>query len=174
MRQELDLALQSGLSYELRGVRALEARDFKTAAGFFRQGVERTPGTTALGRSLRHKLGTALFLSGDTAGAMKQFEETVRLAPASGLDESAAKAHYSLGVVRASEGRVQDAIAHLSSAVRYSPSYAEAHLALAEVLRLNGRYDAALQHYDEVLRIAPGSAEARAGREMALKRKGPL
>ena len=168
VRQELDLALQSGLSYELRGVRALEARDFKAATEFFRQGVERTPGTTALGRSLRHKLGTALFLSGDSAGGVKQFEEVVTLAPASGLDESAAKAHYSLGVMRASEGRGTEAIAHLSSAVRYSPTYVEAHLALADVLRLNGRPDAAVEHYDEVLRIAPGSAEARAGRALAL------
>ena len=36
-RQELDLALQSGLSFELRGVRALEQRDFKAAAEFFKQ-----------------------------------------------------------------------------------------------------------------------------------------
>ena len=169
MRQELDLALESGLSYELRGVRALEARDFKTAAGLFAQGVERTPGTTALGRSLRHKHGTALFLSGDMAGAVKRFEETVTLAPADGLDESAAKAHYSLGVIRASEGRGQQAIAHLTEAVRYSPSYLEAHLVLADVLRLNGRAEAAMTHYDEVLRLNPQSAAARAGRAVALE-----
>lgn len=168
IRQELDLALESGLSYELRGVRALEARNFKAAAEFFAQGVERTPGTTPLGRSLRHKLGTALFLSGDVPGAVKRFEETVRLAPASGLDESAAKAHYSLGVMRASEGRGQDAIAHLSAAVRYSPTYVEALLALGDVLRLNGRADASLQRYDEVLRINPSAADARFGRVMAL------
>ena len=36
-RQELDLALHSGLSFELRGVRALEQRDFKAAAEFFKQ-----------------------------------------------------------------------------------------------------------------------------------------
>jgi tetratricopeptide (TPR) repeat protein len=169
MRQELDLALESGLSYELRGVRALEARDFTSAAALFAQGVERTPGTTPLGRSLRHKHGTALFLSGDVAGAVKRFEETVKLAPADGLDESTAKAHYSLGVIRASEGRGQQAIAHLTEAVRYSPTYLEAHLVLADVLRLNGRADAAVKHYDEVLRINPGSAEARDGRALALE-----
>ena len=36
--------------------------DFKAAEDFFRQGVKLTDGTTMLGRSLRHKLGTALFL----------------------------------------------------------------------------------------------------------------
>ena len=44
LRQELDLSLESGLSYELRGVRALEARDFsRRAEGFFRKGIELTP-----------------------------------------------------------------------------------------------------------------------------------
>ena len=48
MRQELDLVLESGLSYELRGVRALEARDFPTAVLFFRKGLAITPESTAL------------------------------------------------------------------------------------------------------------------------------
>ena len=39
--------LESGLSYELRGVRALEQRDFTGAAEFFRKGVELTPGHDA-------------------------------------------------------------------------------------------------------------------------------
>ena len=104
VRQELDLALQSSLSFELRGVRALEARDFTAAADFFRQGVEITEGTIPLGRSLRHKLGTALFMSGDLPGAVRWFRETARLAPAAGRDEAAAKAHYSLGVLMASAG----------------------------------------------------------------------
>src|SRR5207244_8511260 len=39
LRQELDLLLDSGLSNELRGVRALEAKDFRAAAGFFRRGM---------------------------------------------------------------------------------------------------------------------------------------
>jgi tetratricopeptide (TPR) repeat protein len=158
------------LSYELRGVRALEARDFKTAANFFRQGVNRTPGTNQLGRSLRHKLGTALFLSGDVPGAVKLFEEVIRLAPPNGLDESTAKAHYSLGVLSASAGRSQDAIAHLTSAVAYSPTYVEAILALGEVLRMSGHSDAALQRYEEVLRINQKSADARFGYAMALVR----
>jgi tetratricopeptide (TPR) repeat protein len=104
LRIDLDMSLESGLSYELRGVRALEARDFKAAEGFFRKGVELTPTTTALGRSLRHKLGTALILQGDVAGAMARFEEVAKLAPAEGLDEASAKANYSLGVVMASSG----------------------------------------------------------------------
>jgi tetratricopeptide (TPR) repeat protein len=171
-RRELDLALESGLSYELRGVRALEARDFPTAAGFFQKGVAITPGTSPLGRSLRHKLGTALFMGGDVRGAVKWFEETIRLAPPDGIDETAAKAHYSLGVLMASSGRGQDAIRHLSAAVRFSPNYVEAHQALGDALRRAGRVEQSLTQYGEALRVNPKSADARFGYGMALVRLG--
>jgi tetratricopeptide (TPR) repeat protein len=172
LRQELDLALQSGLSYELRGVRALEDRDFAAAAKFFKQGVDLTPGTTALGRSLRHKLGTALYMSGDVRGAVERFEETVRLAPSTGVDETAAKAHYSLGVLMASGGRGADAIAHLSAAVRFSPNYVEAYQALADAQRRSGRVEQSMSGYAEALRINPRAADARFGYGMALVRLG--
>jgi tetratricopeptide (TPR) repeat protein len=171
-RRELDLALESGLSYELRGVRALEQRDFKAAEDFFRKGIEITPGTSPLGRSLRHKLATALYMQGDVGGAVKWFEETLRMAPGDGIDETAAKAHYSLGVLMASSGRGQDAIGHLSAAVRFSPNYVEAHQALADALRRSGRVEQSLGQYAEALRISPRSADARFGYGMALVRLG--
>src|SRR4051812_35078080 len=101
LQQELDLLLESGLSYELRGVRALDARDFQGAAAFFRKGVELTPEPSPLRRSLQHKLGTALYMTGQLGAAAEQFESVVREAPADAIDESAAKAHYSLGVLEA-------------------------------------------------------------------------
>ena len=170
LRIDLDMSLESGLSYELRGVRALEARDFKAAEGFFRKGVELTPTTTALGRSLRHKLGTALVLQGDVAGAMARFEEVAKLAPAEGLDEASAKANYSLGVVMASSGRMNDAVQRLSAAVKYNPNYAEALMALGDTLRQMGRFDASLKPYADVVRINPRAADARFGYAMALVR----
>jgi len=172
LRQELDLSLQSGLSFELRGVRMLEQRDFKAAAGFFQQGVDITPGTTALGRSLRHKLATALYMNGDVRGAVKWFEETLRQAPDSGVDETAAKAHYSLGVLMASSGRGQEAITHLAAAVRFSPGYVEAYQALADAQRRSGRVEQSMSNYAEALRINPLAGEARFGYGMALVRLG--
>jgi tetratricopeptide (TPR) repeat protein len=151
-------------------VRALEDRDFKAAADFFRKGVQLTNGQTMLGRSLRHKLGTALFLSGDVRGAVERFEETVRHAPSTGLDEPAAKAHYSLGVLMASSGRSEESIKHLSAAASYNPTYVEALVALADALRRTGRDAASMTRYDEVLRINPRVAEARFGYAMALVR----
>lgn len=48
LRMELDLVLNSGLSYELRGVRALDSRDFATALEMLRKGLEpATPGKRA-------------------------------------------------------------------------------------------------------------------------------
>jgi tetratricopeptide (TPR) repeat protein len=171
-RQELDLALQSGLSFELRGVRALEQRDFTAAADFFSQGVMMTSGSTALGRSLRHKLGTAMYLRGDVKGAVKWFRETVKLAPPDGIDESAAKAHYSLGVLMASAGRGNEAIAHLTAAVRFSPTYAEAYQALGDALRRAGRAQQSMERYADAIRVNPKAADARFGYGMALVRLG--
>jgi tetratricopeptide (TPR) repeat protein len=170
VREELDLALQSGLSFELRGVRALESRDFAAAVEYFRQGVAITPGTIAIGRSLRHKLGTALFLSGDLPGAVRRFEETVRAAPEGGTDESVAKAHYSLGVLMASAGRREAAIRHLAAAVRNNPNYVEALQALGDQQRRTGQFAAALETYGSLLRVSPRAPEARVGYGVALVR----
>ena len=170
VRMELDLSLQSGLSFELRGVRALETRDFAAATDFFRQGVKLTDGGTPLGRSLRHKLGTALYLSGDLPGAVAQFRDTVRLAPAGGRDETAAKAHYSLGVLMASAGMGAQAIEHLTSAASYNPNYVEALVALGDALRRQGRVADSLPRYQEALRTNPRSNEARFGYGMGLVR----
>jgi tetratricopeptide (TPR) repeat protein len=153
-------------------VRSLEARDFKAAAEFFKKGVDITPGTSALGRSLRHKLATAMYMQGDVRGAVKWFEETLRMAPGNGIDETAAKAHYSLGVLMASSGRGQDAISHLSAAVSFSPNYVEAYQALADALRRSGRIEQSMTQYAEALRINPKAADARFGYGMALVRLG--
>lgn len=170
LRANLDMSIESGLSYELRGVRALEARDFKAAEELFRKGVQLTPASTALGRSLRHKLGTALVLQGDVAGAMARFEEVAKLAPAEGLDEASAKANYSLGVMLAGSGQAARAIPRLTAAVKYNPNYAEALMALGDTLRSAGRIEASLQPYADVVRINPRSAEARFAYAMALVR----
>ena len=172
LSEELDLALTSGLSFELRGARALAQKDFVAAAEFFKRGVDITPGTTMLGRSLRHKMGTALYLNGDIRGAVKWFEETIRLAPEKGLDETAGKAHYSLGVLMASGGRSADAIRHLSEAVRFSPNYVEAYIALGDALRRAGRVEASMTPYREALRVSAKAADARFGYGMALVRLG--
>jgi len=168
LRQELDLLLESGLSYELRGVRALESGDFGTAAGFFQKGLDLAPENTPLRRSLQHKLGTALFMTGDINGAAQQFGRVVRAAPGDAVDESVAKAHYSLGVITASNGRWPSAVDHFVAAVRYQPNYVEAWLALADAHRRAGRARDALGEYEEALNINPRSVKGRLGYAMSL------
>ena len=171
-KAELDGLLQSGLSYELRGIRALAAEDWTGAAQLFREGIAVAAPRTPLRRSLHHKLGTALWMAGDTKGALAQFEEVVRLAPAEGSDEPAAKASYSLGIVAASQGRNGLAVEHLSDAVRYQPDYGEAFLALGDAQRRANRYADALTSYGEAVRINPRASGARFGYAMALVRLG--
>jgi tetratricopeptide (TPR) repeat protein len=170
LRQELDLVLESGLSYELRGVRALEAGDWIAAAAYFRKGVELTRDNTQLGRSLRHKRGTALIMKGDVHAAQEQFESVVRMAPPDGVDESTAKAHYSLAVLMASTGRGHEAIEHFSAAVTYQPNYVEAHVGLADAMRRSGRAADSLRHYREGIALNPRASSARLGYAMALVR----
>jgi tetratricopeptide (TPR) repeat protein len=168
LQQEMDLLLESGLSYELRGIRALEVRDWNAAAGFFRKGLTLARENTPLSRSLHHKLGTALVFTGDLAGAQEQFEAVVRQAPPSGIDEATAKAHYSLGLIAHDRGKDLEAVDHLSAAVTYQPSYTEAHLAYADILRRVGKPKIALAEYDEAAKINPRSVPARLGYAISL------
>jgi tetratricopeptide (TPR) repeat protein len=168
LQQEMDLLLDSALSYELRGVRQFEARDWKSAAAFFRKGIELSHENDPLSRSLHHKLGTALYLSGDLQGAREQFENVIRNAPQGVLDEAGAKANYSLGVMLASNGELQPAIQHLLAAIQYQPNYVEAHMAVADVLRRSGQAEASLTHYRDAIAINPRQTVARLGYAMAL------
>jgi tetratricopeptide (TPR) repeat protein len=168
--ERLTALLESGLAYELRGIRAMSEQDWTQAAALFRTGIARSPADGPMARSLRHKLGTALWMMGDDGGAVAEFDRVVRSAPASGLDEPSAKAHYSLGIVMASRGREPVAIRHLSAAVRYQPSYAQAQLALGDALRRAGRFADALPVYEALIGIDPRATAGRFGYAMALVR----
>ena len=167
-QQDMDLLLESGLSYELRGVKAFESRDWLSAMDFFRKGVALTHENTPLSRSLHHKLGTALFLTGDTAGAQEQFEAVVRQEEPGVIDESTAKAHYSLGVIFDEKGQHPAAVEHLAAAVLYQPNYVEAHLAYADELRRVNNFPLALTQYAEATKINPRSVQAHIGTVVTL------
>jgi tetratricopeptide (TPR) repeat protein len=154
--------IQSGVSEENEGIRALDARDFGKAAEHFRRGIELAPDSP----SLHHKLGTALSLSGDTRAAAAQFEEAIRLSP--GFSQS----HYSLGLLMAAAGRYREAAERFSAAVRYEPNYVDARLRLGEMLQRTGRPDAALVQYTRVIEIDPRVAEARFGYATSLAQLG--
>lgn len=170
LHQELDMLLESGLAYELRGVRALEAKNFTSAAEYFRRGLGLTPADSPLRRSLGHKLGTALYAAGQEEAAVEQFREVVRAAPPSGIDESSGKAYYSLGVIMLARGDTKAAIELLQRAVTYQPAYTEARIALAETLRRTGELRASVPQYEEAIALNPQAAQARWGHALALVR----
>jgi tetratricopeptide (TPR) repeat protein len=155
---ELETMLESAVAYEVRGAKALDEGNWKAAAAYFRKGIGLAPGEP----SLHHKLGTALYMSGDADGAADQFAEALRLSP------GFAKAHYSLGVLLASNGRSAEALEHLNQAVRADPTYAEARVRLAEVLRRSGRAAESLPRYAEAAALDPRAADAPLGYALAL------
>ena len=154
--------LRSALAYEIRGMRAMDARRFEEAAAIFREGLAATPDDP----SLRHRLGTALMMGGDAEGAIAEFEATLRIAP--GFE----KAHFGIGVIRGMSGRHAEAAERYAAAVELRPNYLEARLGLAEALRLTGRLEEAAAHFAEAIRIDPAFAEAWMVRAVILLQLG--
>jgi tetratricopeptide (TPR) repeat protein len=154
----LDALLESPQAYETRGIQALDRGDFTDAEGQFRRGLE----LDAANPALRFRLGTTLFMQGDTGGARVAFEEIIRTSPDYPM------AHYSLGVLLQDEGDHGAAIDRFTTALRHRPTYPEASLRLAHSLRQRGDAAASLSHYARVLTTDPDIGEARFGQAMAL------
>ena len=150
--------LESAITYETRGLRALQNGEPAAAEDLFRRGLELAPDDPAL----RHRLGTALMMAGDAGGAVEQFEETIRRSP------DFARAHFGLGMVATLDGRFPEAAERFGDAVEHQPDYVEARVGLADALRMTGRVQAALGHYRQVVAADPRFADAWAGYVMAL------
>jgi tetratricopeptide (TPR) repeat protein len=170
LMEELATLLRSAVSYELRGVRAFDEQKWDEAARIFREGLELTAHDTPIGRSLRHKLGLAFYLGGDARRGIEQFEEAVRLAPSSGHDEPAGRAHYSLGIIMGASGRDDRAVGLLRRAIEYDETSVAAHLALGDALRRLRRDEEALVPYKRAVEIDQQAAAGRLGHALALIR----
>lgn len=162
LMQDVDDLVESPVAFEVRGIRALDKKDWAGAAEQFRRGVAMAPGNA----SLRHRLGTALFMSGDAKGALEQFNEAVRVSP------GFARAHYSLGVLFETGGRERDALVEYAAAVEGEPGYVEARTRLAHMLRRAGRGQESLAQYERVLAQDPRAAEAAFGSALTLAALG--
>ena len=150
--------LQSAAAEEQRGLRALQSGDAAAAVGYLRKAVEVDPDNP----SPRHELATALSLTGDTHGAIAEFEETLRRSP------TFTPAHYSLGVLLAANGRYTDAIQHLSAAVAQEPNDVRVRLQLGQALGRTRQFDKAMVQYQYALKLEPQLADAQFGYAMAL------
>jgi len=132
------------------------------------------PESTVIREGERQRIAAEAIVPGDIllVEAGDRIPADARLVEAANLqaDEASAKANYSLGVVLASSGEMNQAIQRLTAAVKYNPNYAEALMALGDTLRRSGRIEASLKPYADVVRINPRSAEARFAYALALVR----
>jgi protein O-GlcNAc transferase len=148
--------LDGSVSHEVRGARALQAGDVFTAVDEFRRAVMLAPDDL----NIRHQLGTALYVSGQTAEATRLFEELVRAYP------HLSKSRYSLGVIYASNGKDAAAVAQFEAAIRDDPRFSQAHVQLATAYARLNRTREAIMHYDAALAIDPANVEAAQGRAL--------
>ena len=88
------------------------------------------------------------------------------------LDPDHADAHYNLGRLTTSQGRVEEAITHHSQAVRANPDHAEAHYNLGLLFGSVGRVEEAIGHYSRAIEIEPYYVEAHNNLGVALGKQG--
>ena len=158
----LDSLLTTAGTYESSGLEALDRQEWPAAIEQFRQGLELDPDDPGL----RHRLGTALFMTGDLNGAMAEFQRVVRTTP------DYFPSHYSIGVLLQETGRHAEAVARFRTALRHRPGDDAVHLRMAISLRHAGDPETSLSYYELVLRTNPDALEARFGYAMALVQLG--
>ena len=81
-------------------------------------------------------------------------------------------AHYNLGAELAGKGENDEAIRHLTEAVRLAPDFASAHNRLGLALARRGDYTGATAQLAEVVRLMPASSEAYSNLGVSLAREG--
>jgi tetratricopeptide (TPR) repeat protein len=152
--------LKNTAAFETRGQQAIDDKRWPDAVRELRQAIAVAPnnGFTHL------NLGTALYMTGDAAGALEQYQAAVRLRP------DLAKAHFAIGVLKETAGDDAAALAAFDAAVRADPTSAESQLSLADALRRTGRVEESLPHYADVLRANPSASQASFGYAIGLVR----
>ena len=94
--------------------------------------------------------------SGDTAGAIAQFQQVISESPKD-FEVYAAVANFDIGAIHQANGDLQNAITSYESAIQLAPKYTAAMFNLAIALTPSNPTLAA-QYYQEILSIKPGDA----------------
>jgi tetratricopeptide (TPR) repeat protein len=82
--------------------------------------------------------------------------------------------HDTLGVSLMRQGRLQEAIAHYTEALRIAPDFAKSHYNLGVALERQGRIQEATDRYAEALRIEPNLVEAHNNLGVLLASQGKV
>jgi protein O-mannosyl-transferase len=82
------------------------------------------------------------------------------------------QAHYLLGALSESQGKTEQALGHLTAAIRDNPGHVKAHCGLAYLLYGQGKFQEAAQEYQAALSFEPDSPKAHFGLAEALRKQG--
>jgi protein O-mannosyl-transferase len=69
-------------------------------------------------------------------------------------------AHYSMGNALRDNGRIEEAVAHYTEALRINPVHPEIHFNLGNILSRQGKFDEAIMHYMKAIQVSPNDADA--------------
>ncbi len=110
----------------------------------------------------------ALHQRGDLAQAERLYQQILLLEP------GAFAPRHMLGVIRAQQGRSDDAIALIAAALKLNPRVASAWINLGNVQSAGGRAEDAVESYRKALEIEPGNLAIRNLESMILWSLGRL
>src|SRR3989454_191421 len=88
------------------------------------------------------------------------------------MDPQSSIAENNLGVARAGERKLAEAVEHYQRALQIRPEHAGAHYNLGNALARLGKLTEAIEHYQQALHIKPDSAEAHTNWGLALADQG--
>jgi Flp pilus assembly protein TadD len=100
-------------------------------------------------------IGTVQLMGGDAQSARRSFEEALQ------ADPGLARAHNSLGVIAAREGRLDEAVERWKRAATLDPTDYQTLFNLGSTLRRLGREAEARPYLEAYLRQAPAAVDAR-------------
>jgi Flp pilus assembly protein TadD len=151
-----------GLALALGATTVARNRDYQTTFGIWQDTVQKRPGN---GRA-HFNLGVELARAGDRVGAVREYEEALRLMP------RYVEPHLNLFALFVQEGRLPEAREHAEAALRLNPESSPASNDLGHVLFLEGDMDGAIRRFTDAVRLDPDNAEAQNNLGFAQIRRG--
>ena len=147
------LLFAAATDYQADGIKALEAKQYETAAQLFKQAIQADPNDYAA----HFQLALAESLLGEQTDAIPEYQKALELKP--GLYQ----AELNLGILLLRLKRPGEAKPHLKAAVDAKPKEYRAQWHLAEALLATGDAVQAEQHYQAAAELDAKSAAAQLG-----------